>query len=160
MNLTLYKYDGEPNRVDKTSHLTGSSLTYAFDYIYEDYDPNETDLKLKTGSTMSDVDVNMYNYAYDGTRWFYLTHRFDARGNLVFHIKCDPLMTFKDSIAKLKVQAIRSNRGDPNLSTDNFTPMKNRFVQEFTAATGAIGSDWYVLTCAGSIGSAPVPTEI
>lgn len=160
MNLTLYRYDGETNRVDKSSHLTGSSLTYAFDYIYEDYDPNETDLKLKTGSTMSDVDVNEFNYAFDGKRWFYLTHRYDARGNLIFHIKCDPLMTFKDSIGKLNVQAIRSNRGDPNLSNDNFMPMKNRFVDDIKASTGAVGSNWYVLTVAGSIGSAPVPTNI
>lgn len=158
MNLTLYRYDAEPNRIDKTPYFTGSSRTFSFDYIYEQYDPNETDLKLKTGATMSSENVDDYNYASDGTRYYYLTHRYDPQGNLIFHIKCDPLMTFKDAIGKLNVQAIRSNKGDPNLSNDNFMPMKNRFVEDIKATTGPVGSDWYILTVAGSIGNAPTPT--
>jgi hypothetical protein len=157
MNLTLYRYDGERNRVDKTPHLTGASETLGFNYIYEAYDPNETDLKLKTGNSMSAVEVDMYNYASDGERWYYLTHRYDEKGNLVFHIKCDPLMTFKDAIDKLKVFAVRSNKGDANLSTDNFTPMKQRFVSEYRGdAVPTTG--WFVLVCAGSAGTAPEPS--
>ena len=159
MKMILYRYDGERNRLDKRSRMTGATETIDFNYIYESFDPAETDLKLKTNPTMSDVDYSMFNYASIGDNFYYLKPRYDQHGNLVFHIKRDPLMTFREAIMKLQVQAIRSNKGDPGISTDNFTARHTKFV------TDLIGTEWpgrpgYMLTCAGTAGSAPVPTEI
>ena len=156
MKMILYRYDGERNRLDKRSRMTGATETIDFNYIYESFDPAETDLKLKTNPTMSDVDYSMFNYASIGENFYYVKARYDQQGNLVFHIKRDPLMTFREAIMKLQVQAVRSNRGDPGISTDNFTARHTKFV------TDLIGTEWpgrpgYMLTCAGTAGSAPLP---
>ena len=157
--MILYRYDGERNRLDKRSRMTGATETIDFNYIYESFDPAETDLKLKTNPTMSDVDYSMFNYASIGDNFYYVKPRYDQQGNLVFHIKRDPLMTFREAIMKLQVQAVRSNKGDPGISTDNFTARHTKYV------TDLLGTEWpgrpgYMLTCAGTAGSAPVPTEI
>lgn len=159
MKMTLYRYDGERNRLDKRSRMTGATETIDFNYVYESFDPAETDLKLKTNSTMSNVDYSMFNYASIGVNFYYVKARYDTQGNLVFHIKRDPLMTFRDAIMKLQVQAVRSNKGDPSISTDNFTARHTKHV------TDILGTNWpgqtgYILTCAGTSGSAPIPTEI
>lgn len=159
MELILYRYEGERNRLDKFSRMTGATSTIDFDYIYESFDIHETDLKLKNDVTMKNIDYSMFNYASIDDRYYYVTQRYDSNGNLVFHIKLDPLMTFKDAIYKLKVQAVRSNKGDPSVSTDNFT---TRHVKGISQSTG---KDWpgqtgYILTCAGTAGSAPIPTEL
>ena len=57
MKMTLYRYDGERNRVDKRSRMTGATETIDFNYVYESFDPAETDLKLKTNPTMSNVEI-------------------------------------------------------------------------------------------------------
>ena len=159
MKMILYRYDGERNRLDKRSRMTGATETIDFNYIYESFDPAETDLKLKTNPTMSDVDYSMFNYASIGDNFYYVKPRYDQQGNLVFHIKREPLMTCREAIMKLQVQAVRSNKGDAGISTDNFTARHTKFV------TDLIGTEWpgrpgYMLTCAGTAGSAPVPTEI
>ena len=159
MKMTLYRYDGERNRVDKRSRMTGATETIDFDYVYESFDPVETDLKLKTNPTMSNVDYSMFNYASIGDNFYYVKPRYDAQGNLVFHIKRDPLMTFRNAIMKLHVQAVRSNKGDPGISTDNFTTRHTKYVDD-TLGTFWPGYPGYILTCAGTSGSAPIPTEI
>lgn len=159
MKMTLYRYDGERNRVDKRSRMTGSTETIDFNYVYESFDPAETDLKLKTNPTMSNVDYSMFNYASIGDNFYYVKPRYDAQGNLVFHIKRDPLMTFRESIMKLHVQAVRSNKGDPGISTDNFTTRHTKYVDD-DLGTFWPGYPGYILTCAGTSGNAPIPTEI
>ena len=159
MKMTLYRYDGERNRLDKRSRMTGATETIDFNYVYESFDPAETDLKLKTNPTMSNVDYSMFNYASIDDNFYYVNPRYDAQGKLVFHIKRDPLMTFREAIMKLQVQAVRSNKGDPGISTDNFTARHTKYVHD------VLGTDWpgqtgYILTCAGTAGSAPISTEV
>ena len=159
MKMTLYRYDGERNRVDKRSRMTGATETIDFNYVYDSFDPAETDLKLKTNPTMSNVDYSMFNYASIGDNFYYVKQRYDTQGNLIFHIKRDPLMTFRESIMKLHVQAVRSNKGDPGISTDNFTTRHTKYVDD-TLGTFWPGYPGYILTCAGTSGGAPIPTEI
>ena len=77
MKMILYRYDGERNRLDKRSRMTGATETIDFNYIYESFDPAETDLKLKTNPTMSDVDYSMFNYASIGDNFYYVKPRYD-----------------------------------------------------------------------------------
>lgn len=107
--LTLYNYDGEPNRVDKTSKMASiremngtfqvpESVTDPVIEIYDD---------ITTGSTR----VLLANYMYIPIldRYYFITNIETVRTNVwrVYgHV--DVLMSYKDDIDSLQAMAVKS----------------------------------------------------
>ena len=157
MNLTLYKYLGERNKVDKSNDLvfvmsaTGSfkadvnvlsptlilSLpAESFEYL-TDENLNEIDDVVLTSEEGKVLDFN-YMYIEEFRRYYYVTSIVVSSNELVMVTgEVDPLYSFKDQIIENYGMVDRNEFEYDELLTDDLLPLRNEHrVVEYVPTSG------------------------
>ena len=159
MNLTLYKYLGERNKVDKSNDLvfvmtaTGSfkadvnilsptlilSLPVeGFEYLTDENQNEIDDVVLTDGEAGNVLDFN-YMYIAEFRRYYYVTSIVVSSNELVMVTgEVDPLYSFKDQIVENYGMVERNEFEYNEMLTDDLLPLKNEhLIYEYTPISGS-----------------------
>lgn len=100
MNITLYRYDGEPERLDKSSMLT-QIATYSGAVARMNLDIRKPTLVLQ--ETVANINEANYCYIADFGRYYYIREKSaDINGLFTLVLVSDALMSFKASVLTQK----------------------------------------------------------
>lgn len=107
MQLTFYRQQATPNRVDKSGYL--QFMTDVGNVILKE----DTNLMNPTFILSARELVYNSNYVYcDFTKRYYFIENIDAlsAGRIAVHCKCDVLYTYKNDILNSSAWVVRSDR--------------------------------------------------
>lgn len=96
MKITLYKYTGEPNRLNKTLDET-TAYTINNSAFNTEFRTIQPEIRIS-----SKEDLTVFNYAYMDGKYYFVTNVIKYRTNFFnIALELDTLMTYKDEILKL-----------------------------------------------------------
>lgn len=99
MDITLYNYNGEPERLDKSGMLT-SVASYTGAVARQNLSLKNPIIVLE--ESISNINSANYCYISDFGRYYYIREKTaDVNGLFTLVLACDPLMSFKSGINNL-----------------------------------------------------------
>ena len=144
MTVTLYKYTGEENRVDKTGFLS-SGLLLSDVIIKGAFNVVSPSLVISYPG-----DLSGYNYAactFDGsTFYYYVKITGEIGGRITADLKRDPLYSFKAQIMECNGVANRTRFSGETDNINLFVPDNDlqmfQYTEECAHIVGSFSSGW------------------
>lgn len=147
MDIILYEYGGEPNRLNKNLS-DGTTLTGALRQSSSVTNP------IITINMIDDLIANNYAYIPAFGRYYFINDIVIERTDIaVLYLKCDVLMSFKDEINHSSVIIDRSSIipdvGSPYLQTENDVVLAKRKTDIINFESGFNEDGEFILITAG-----------
>jgi len=124
MDIRLYNTSSPPNKVYKIVDDT-NAITLTDVQFMEDDALNVITPRIKAKIFTDIEDIKKYNYAhlFKFDRYYYIENITTEAGLVIFHLRVDVLMSFKDTITDTYQYLIRSEKYRNRYLVDNLLPI-------------------------------------
>lgn len=144
MNITLYSTPSEYNKLIKTLNTPLAKVGHLVD---------DSTIMNPVISLGYDANIITKNYCYipSFNRYYFITEQTVSNKEIIVQLKCDVLMSWKDSIKNSNGRITRSGNMGNKYIVDDMVSMGNHFTTQVRKlGSGFTKADNYIMTVGGS----------